>query len=58
MTENRNPSERMFNLYGRAERSLVYPNWVLIGQYDTADERAFLEGGIGKHYDEFKTEER
>ena len=48
----------MFNLYGRAERSIVYPNWVLIGQYDTAEERAFLEGGIGKHYDEFKIEER
>lgn len=56
--ESKSPNERKFNLYGRAERSLVYPNWVLIGQYDTAEERAFIEGGIGKNFTEYKTEER
>ena len=48
----------MFNLYGRASRSLAYPNWVMLGQYDTDEERDRLKGGIGKFYDEFETKEQ
>jgi len=55
MTENKTPSQRMFNLYGRATRSLAYPNWVMLGQYDSDEERDRLKGGIGKFYDEFET---
>ena len=58
MENNNPPSERMFNLYGRSERSLIYPNGVLIGQYDSPAQRDRLKGGIGKYYDEFKSEER
>jgi len=58
MTENKTPSQRMFNLYGRATRSLTYPNWVMLGQYDSDEERDSLKGGIGKFYDEFETKEQ
>ena len=47
-----------YNLYARADRSPVYPNWVLIGQYTTDEGMSDLKRRLGSFYDEFKSEEK
>lgn len=58
MDTKNNPQDRKYNLYGRAEGSPVYPEWVLLGQFDTPEEREDLLARMGKNFDEFTQSDR
>lgn len=49
---------KRYNLYGRSPQSPVHPMWVLIGQWDTETELLSLKDRMGKHYSEFKSEDK
>jgi hypothetical protein len=51
-------NKKRYNLYGRASRSPVYPQWVLLGQWDTQPELLRLKARMGQHYDEFQSEDK